>query len=847
MRRYGLRRRRAAAGLIIATASAGAVALAPVIAAPGGVPAREYLRGYEPPALAGHLHDRAAFARRDAARLARCEDPVVRAAERGRCPALRRGRTTAARTGEASVLAEPGAAALAVDTDGRWGDPFALPVIGINTVVLATGKVLMFAYPTADLTRNEATAYVWDPATRTSRRVDPPLNPATGKPFNIWCAGQAVLADGRVLVAGGNLEYPANGLDYKGLKALFTFDPFTETWTRQPDMAHGRWYPTVTTLPDGRAVIHNGYDEQGLFRINQDVEVFTPSADPNGVGTLSLKPTARRYTELYPHMFVVPGGKVLQVGPDQTAALLDTNSWTWQGLPIPPTDRVWGSAVLMPAGPGGPTRLMMIGGTDLPESEQAMASSIVLDLANPGAGWSPGPSMGYGRSHHNTVLLPDESLLTVGGGSRRDDDFGLWAGPVYQSEILDPGAGSWRGVVSQVEERTYHSTAVLLPDGRVLAAGDDRPGARFADNGELYEPPYLFRGARPTIDFAPTAVRYGAGFRVATGTPSAITRAVLVRAGSTTHANDMDQRSIRLALTTQADGLTLSSPADATLAPPGYYMLFLLDGDGVPSAARMLRLDPNAPDAPPLPGGTNAPPSAAFTQVPAAPTTADTVVFTDTSTDSDGTIVSRGWDLDDDGAFDDGGAVTAGRTFPAGSHAVRLRVTDDDGAASTATRTVTVSMAPGANLLPNPSFEAGTSGWFNYRSTITRQVVAGAPDGAAVARVARATGADYSIDDDPDTVLSATAGHRYEARAVVRAGAGSSVGKTVRIVIRERRPNNVVAAQTIATTTLTNTFTPVTVTATVGATGNRIDMYVMQLAAGANNAFQVDAMSLRRL
>ena len=286
MRRYGLRRRRAAAGLIIATASAGAVALAPVIAAPGGVPAREYLRGYEPPALAGHLHDRAAFARRDAARLARCEDPVVRAAERGRCPALRRGRTTAARTGEASVLAEPGAAALAVDTDGRWGDPFALPVIGINTVVLATGKVLMFAYPTADLTRNEATAYVWDPATRTSRRVDPPLNPATGKPFNIWCAGQAVLADGRVLVAGGNLEYPANGLDFKGLKALFTFDPFTETWTRQPDMAHGRWYPTVTTLPDGRAVIHNGYDEQGLFRINQDVEVFTPSADPNGVGTL---------------------------------------------------------------------------------------------------------------------------------------------------------------------------------------------------------------------------------------------------------------------------------------------------------------------------------------------------------------------------------------------------------------------------------------------------------------------------------------------------------------------------------------------------------------------------------
>ncbi len=833
-------------GMVLAAAGAATLAVAPAFSGPGA-PAREYLRGYEPPALAGHLHDRAAFIRRDAARLARCANPDVARNERGRCPRRLRnlpppgtGETRAAGSGEAGV------AALAVADDGRWGEPFALPVIGINSVVLATGKVLIFAYPTADLTQNEATAWVWDPASRTGRRVDPPVNPATGRPYNIWCAGQAVLGDGRVLVAGGNLEYPANGLDFKGLRTVLTFDPFTETWTRQPDMAHGRWYPTVTTLPDGRAIIYNGYDERGTFRINQDVEVFTPSAAPTGVGTIELKPTARRYSELYPHMFVVPGGKVLQVGPDQTAALLDTGSWTWQALPLPPVNRVWGSAQLMPSGPGGPTTLMMTGGTDLPETENATATSITMDLRNPAAGWSAGPAMEFGRAHHNTVILADESLLTVGGGSRRDGDLGLWAGPIYSSEILDAGAPGWRTVATAIEERTYHSTAVLLPDATVLAAGDDRPGARYSDSGEIYEPPYLFRGARPTIDFAPSSVRYGSAFRVATGSPGAIARAVLVRAGSTTHANDMDQRSIRLAMTAEPDGLTLTSPADATLAPPGYYMLFLLDGSGVPSVAAMVRLDPNAPDAPPLPGG-NQPPSASFSQAPASPVANEGVTFTDTSQDGDGVVASRAWDLDDDGDFDDGAGTSASRSFPAaGSFVVRLRVVDDDGAAATASRTVTVTAGAGPNLTSNPSFEVNTAGWFNYRSTIVREVIAGAPDGAAVAKVTRTTGADYSIDDSPDTVKPATAGDRYTARAVVRAAGPSSVGKPARITIRERRPNNAVLAQTTATVTLTGSFQPVSVTATVRTTGNTIDVYVMQQSAGTGNAFHVDDITLRR-
>jgi hypothetical protein len=175
---------------------------------------------------------------------------------------------------------------------------------------------------------------------------------------------------------------------------------------------------------------------------------------------------------------------------------------------------------------------------------------------------------------------------------------------VFESELLEAGSTAWSTVGSEGDARTYHSTAVLLPDGRVLSAGDDRDEHIPVANrtAQIYSPPYLFRGARPAVTFAPEAVRYGAGFRVAVaGAPTTVERAVLVHPGAVTHSNDMAQRSIELTMSAQADGLTLASPADASLAPPGYYMLYLIDADGVPSLPAWVRLDPNAPAAPPLP------------------------------------------------------------------------------------------------------------------------------------------------------------------------------------------------------------------------------------------------------
>ena len=160
---------------------------------------------------------------------------------------------------------------------------------------------------------------------RNTKRVDPPLwrDPGDGqlKPANIWCAGQTFTADGRLVVFGGNMRFSEGTVDYKGLNKVYTFNPFNESWTEQPDMRHGRWYPTGVRLADGRIVVMSGLDESGAgFQRDPDIEMFTPSADMNGRGTVSLLGTLGGTGKppvggLYPHMFAMPSGRVMVAGP----------------------------------------------------------------------------------------------------------------------------------------------------------------------------------------------------------------------------------------------------------------------------------------------------------------------------------------------------------------------------------------------------------------------------------------------------------------------------------------------------------------------------------------------------
>ena len=238
------------------------------------------------------------------------------------------------------------------DQVGRWGAQFDIPVFAINAVMLPTGKVLFFAYPNppgaAAGPSHVAHAYLWDPSQGTGsgafEQVDPPIDPRTGEPANIWCGGASLLADGRVLVTGGNLSYPqeTGGRPFTGLKQVYTFNPYNETWTRQPDMRLGRWYPSQLLMADGRTLIMGGQDDDpndnGDGKKNDDLEIFTPSPDLDGVGTIELLGPAGvlgnagmpPVGDLYPHMFWMPNGRGLVAGP------WTVDSWSFAAPGNPP-------------------------------------------------------------------------------------------------------------------------------------------------------------------------------------------------------------------------------------------------------------------------------------------------------------------------------------------------------------------------------------------------------------------------------------------------------------------------------------------------------------------------------
>lgn len=475
---------------------------------------------------------------------------------------------------------------------GMWTAPAQLPVVAIHAVLLPTRKILLFSFePGSNGTRGLAA--VWDPATGASTRVDPPSN--------VWCSGHTVLPDGRVVVVGGNLENPATPAgNNKGLNQIWVFNPFTETWIRQPDMAKGRWYPTATTLPSGKVLITSGWDETGTRTRNTDIEVFTPSSDPAGVGTVSL--LASRQFGLYPHQFVLPDGRVGVVGPGAAdTGILDPATGAWTDLPNLAAQRTGASAVLAPSGPFGSGRILLFGGGTTDGTDKVDA----IDAMSSAAAWESLAPLPEIRRNLNTVTLPDGTLLTVGGNTT-----GSYDGPLLESLLYDPKSNIWTHLASQTDPRGYHSTALLLPDGRVWSAGDDGPldGGNATDTYEIFSPPYLFRGPRPTITSAPATVALGSAFTV--GTPDDVVTAALVALGSTTHANDMNQRLITLTPVRRGDGtgVDLTAPASANVAVPGQYMLFLLDATGVPSVARILTIvDPTLPSPPPPPSPPPAP------------------------------------------------------------------------------------------------------------------------------------------------------------------------------------------------------------------------------------------------
>ncbi|HSJ73893.1 MAG TPA: galactose oxidase-like domain-containing protein, partial [Miltoncostaeaceae bacterium] len=570
------------------------------------------------PAHAGHDHaapsaatslrqvakECAAYSPRGEARLRRAEARVLggdHAADHARSRAHgRRAACTPAGTVRPSFAARVRRAATAKRAHavgppsavGQWSGPISLNgVVAIHTTLMPNGKVLVFYNNPTFGDEDAAKVMVWDPATRTGVRRD--------VPSNIWCAGQTLLADGRVLVVGGNLQYQTApgtpGGSFKGLNEIWLFDPVTETWTQGPNMRHGRWYPTATRLADGRVLITAGWDEtgNGSSANNRDVELYTPAADGRGPGTVEL--VGDNDLDYYPHQFQLPDGRMIIAGPrrDDTYYVNPAASFAFTDAPDLIVDRIfgYGAGVLLPGPPSGSSKVLLIGGATTGDANASTATTEQLDAANPGAGWQFRASLPESRRNVNGVILPDGNILAVGGNQE-----GASNGYRRETLLYSPAANSWTPMASQGEGRGYHSTALLLPDASVLSAGDDTEagGGYIDDVAEVFAPPFLFRGVpRPAVASAPASVGYGAQFAIGTGVDA--TRAVLMAPGATTHANDMNQRHVELAVSPTAGGLLAAAPPSPNVAPPGPYMLFVLNAQGVPSAARWVWVGMPAP------------------------------------------------------------------------------------------------------------------------------------------------------------------------------------------------------------------------------------------------------------
>ncbi len=451
------------------------------------------------------------------------------------------------------------------EAEGFWGPPVDLGVQASHAVLLHTGEVLLYGFPEEHV---GSQAMLFDPDTLET--VDVSIEYRR----DIFCGASSVLADGRVFFTGGT-AYSASA--EVGTRRTDFFDPLSQSWSQGPEMDFKRWYPSNVELPDGKILIFSGQAKP--HQTIEKVEVYDP--ETNTFAT--LPDSADRYLDLYPRIHLIPGGKLFVSGRMQRSQVFDPVTNTWSGVSAMFFgDRYSGNSILLP----GLRRVLEVGGSNKATGGRTTATSEVIDLGSEAPTWRTSRSMVHARRNANSVALPDGHVLVVGGGQS------AYGSAVREAEIYDPFDEEWSPAGTQTAARGYHSIAILLPDGRVLSAG--RHHGAFRRTGEIYSPAYLFHGPRPEILSAPDAIGFDQSLRIQTTQADAIERVVLVRPGSVTHGTDFDQRHVELEFEPPevpgAASIVATGPPDPTHAPPGYYMLFVLNADGVPSEAAWVRL-----------------------------------------------------------------------------------------------------------------------------------------------------------------------------------------------------------------------------------------------------------------
>ena len=470
---------------------------------------------------------------------------------------------------------------------GKWDPRVDWDIVPLHMMLLPNRKIL--AWGKYEESGTMAMPRLWDPAAGSPTTAL--IVPAD---TTLFCAGHTLMADGRVMVAGGHKA------DDRGLDGTHIFDPATETWiSGLPKMAEGRWYPSVTTLGDGRIVTVAGRDSTSAV-------VLIPEIWEND-SWVQLTGASQRFP-YYPRMFVAPNGKLFYAGEAIRSRWLDVDVVTTAGRghwsSSSTLNHVWrfnrdyGSAAMYETG-----KILFVGGggnlgTSVgdPKSSLPTETAETIDLGAASPSWHSTGSMHHKRRHLNATILPDGEVLATGGTSA--GGFNDLSGAEHAAELWDPTTGLWTELAGNTIDRAYHSVSLLLPDGTVLhgASGDAAmPGSTELyprqTNHEIFHPPYLYRGVRPTISsLSKSAVGYAETFTVTTAYSAQITGVRWIRLGSVTHAFDTSQRANTLSFTRGSANLRVTTPRTRGKAPPGYYLLFILNRNGVPSTGSVVQL-----------------------------------------------------------------------------------------------------------------------------------------------------------------------------------------------------------------------------------------------------------------
>jgi Domain of unknown function (DUF1929) len=474
-------------------------------------------------------------------------------------------------------LFAPGAHA-AMDTylKGSFGPVVNWPLIPLHVVLLPDGRVLSYGTDGAGNQTGQFTYDVWNPTlgTGASSHLTLPNTTAT----DIFCTGQIVLpGSGTVLLTGG--DKTIDGVRNYSVNDVTFFDFTNSTMRSAPQtMSFLRWYPTSVVTAAGEILILGG-------RADPNTPAPTPEVYTEGKGWRLLSNATSDeayglYNWNYPRAWQAPNGKVFIMTVWGGTYYLDpAGAGNLQATPtvLPPSDAYLPSLMYAP-------------GKILTLRTGNVAGIVDITGATPQV--TPITGVGQDRFHGSTTVMADGRVFVNGGSSVTNEAQGV----AYTARIWNPTTKAWTTAATAKQMRLYHSASLLLPDGRIFTGGGGAPGPQNNLNAEIYTPPYLYQqnifgnlATRPKITSAPTTSTWGAKISVTMDTTS-ISKMTLVKTGSATHTVDFDQRFMQLSYTGTGKTRTVTMPASRNLAPPGYYMLFVFNGSGVPSVAKIIKL-----------------------------------------------------------------------------------------------------------------------------------------------------------------------------------------------------------------------------------------------------------------